>query len=54
MARKHHKPEAIIAKLRHVEVMVGQHADGDVEFGQGEEPLVPRICSTRARDDLPA
>jgi len=28
MARKHHKPEKIVAKLRQVEVLVGRQACG--------------------------
>ncbi len=46
MARKHHKPEEIIAKLRQVEVLVGQGkpvAEGD----RGDEgdvlPLARRV-----------
>jgi hypothetical protein len=29
MARKHHKPEEIVAKLRQVEVLTGQGGAGD-------------------------
>jgi hypothetical protein len=46
MARKHHKPEEIVAKLRQVEVLVGQ--DGTVNLIDRErnearqmEPDVP-------------
>jgi len=31
MARKHHKPEEIVAKLRQVEVLVGQDNEVEVE-----------------------
>ncbi len=52
MARKHHKPEEIIAKLRQVEVLVGQGkpvADAVKAIDWNGKPIAVRARNSKSR-----
>ena len=50
MARKHHKPEEIVAKLRQVRPKAGQ-TEVEVLVGQGQ-PVVDAVSATSLRSHL--